>query len=80
MKTLQINYVPNKYKCILDYAPSFREMGEEIENAIQASTVSVEESNNLHLSPAHQLVINSIWTHLNVLATIMLLHAGNTFK
>ncbi|XP_014286228.1 tRNA (32-2'-O)-methyltransferase regulator THADA [Halyomorpha halys] len=59
-----LQILASKSTSITDYAPSFREMGEEIENTIQESTVSVEESDKLHLSPAHQLVLNSIWTNL----------------
>lgn len=45
-------------------------MGEAIESAIEESSVNVEESDKHQLSPAHQLVLNTIW--LNLKACCML--------
>jgi hypothetical protein len=51
-----------------DVAPSFAEMDEAIQSSIQQSLsdlVSVDEE-GLHLSPAHQLVLNCVWLNLKV--------------
>lgn len=49
-----------------DYAPSFLEMGEAIKSVVDGSALSIEDTDKFHLSPAYQLVLNTIWLNLKV--------------
>ncbi|PNF43088.1 hypothetical protein B7P43_G02703 [Cryptotermes secundus] len=63
-----LDLLAEKSASTTDVAPSFAEMAEAIQCNIQQSLsdlVSLDEE-GLHLSPAHQLVLNCVWLNLKV--------------
>uniref|UniRef100_A0A146M6J7 Thyroid adenoma-associated n=5 Tax=Lygus hesperus TaxID=30085 RepID=A0A146M6J7_LYGHE len=61
-----LQVLASKSTSISDYAPSFLEMGEAIKSVVEGSALNVEESDKFQLSPAYQLVLNTIWLNLKI--------------